>query len=553
MNSSLHLQPRTFPARVAELGFTTQLPADWISHELPQEEVDFSDPTHLLPLGIVTAPHAAIIFAFAARPAYDDGTLLDWAWFHLKHHQLEPRAVGRDLVAGVPAVSGEAVQQSELGPMIVRFAFLEDGNRLLNLSLTAPELLADSVRDAWFAMLKSFTLETPRGSRFPREEHPDLTPTAPIPEPWLDAQVNRPDPTPEPEGSESNPPENSDFEGTGEPAVPVREIGMTVPEEVAAKKFRFSDFALEDDTTSLDPATSINDNLIRRGVGLVPNIVEVNEEARRARVACGAILGNIDVPYGWHVLDDGRRVLVFEPTGQVQISLNLIPTEGRSSPEILDALEAEMRRDYPEPEFFRGQQGRVHALGARNLSDRGQPLEQYHLLLPYRDDSMVLRARITTTPERSTDACTLGELIADSCVFPPESDSDDAQGLAAARESEPEPTPIRATEKPEWWQKAVALEAANQFAAAEQTIRDGCPYIGFAASTAELYRLRMLRLKAAGDEAGAREAFLKASDFIGRYASMATSGGEGAALSLERDEFRAELVREFGSDPEAQS
>ncbi len=61
MNSSLHLQPRTFPARVAELGFTTQLPADWISHELPPEDVDFSDPTNLLPLGVVTAPHAAII------------------------------------------------------------------------------------------------------------------------------------------------------------------------------------------------------------------------------------------------------------------------------------------------------------------------------------------------------------------------------------------------------------------------------------------------------------------------------------------------------------
>lgn len=553
MNSSLHLQPRTFPARVAELGFTTQLPADWISHELPQEDVDFSDPTNLLPLGVVTAPHAAIIFAFAARPAYDDGTLHDWAWFHLKHHQLEPRAVGRDFVAGVPAVSGEAVQQSELGPMIVRFAFLEDGNRLLNLSLTAPELLADSVRDAWFAMLKSFTLETPRGSRFPREEHPDLTPAAPIPEPWLDAQDNTPDPIPNPGGAESNATEPQQSEGTGESGVPVRDIAMSVPEEATPKKCRFSDFALEDDTTSLDPATSINDNLISRGVGLVPNIVEVSEEARRARVACGAILGSIDVPYGWHVLDDGRRVLVFEPTGQVQISLNLIPTEGRSSPEILDALEAEMRRDYPDPEFFRGQQGRVHALGARNLSDGGQPLEQYHLLLPYRDDSMVLRARITTTPERSTDACTLGELIADSYVFPPIPDSDEAMDLVAGRDPEPEATSVRAPEKPEWWQKAVTLEAANQLAAAEQTIRDGCPYIGFASSTAEMYRLRMLRLKAAGDEAGAREAFLKASDFIWRYASMATSGGEGAALSLERDEFRAQLVREFGSDPEAQS
>jgi hypothetical protein len=166
MNSQLKLAPRTFPARIAELGFTAQLPADWISHELPNEELDFSNPTNLVPLAIVSAPHAAIVFAFAARPAYEDGTLNDWATYLLNHNQLQPRAIGRDVVAGVEAVVGEAVQPSDLGPMIVRFAFLEDGGRLINLTFTAPELLADSVRDAWFAMVQSFTLETPKGSRF---------------------------------------------------------------------------------------------------------------------------------------------------------------------------------------------------------------------------------------------------------------------------------------------------------------------------------------------------------------------------------------------------
>ncbi len=166
MNTTLRLAPRTFPDRIAELGFTADLPVDWISHDLPKEDVDFSNPTMLVPLAIVTAPHAAIVFAFAARPAYEDGTVHDWAMYLLNHNQLQPRAVGQDAVAGVPAVVGEAVQPSELGPMVVRFAFFEDGNRLVNLTLTAPEMFADSVRDAWFAMLKSFALETPKGSRF---------------------------------------------------------------------------------------------------------------------------------------------------------------------------------------------------------------------------------------------------------------------------------------------------------------------------------------------------------------------------------------------------
>lgn len=166
MNSNLNLAPRTFPSRIADLGFTANLPSDWIVHEVPAEEVDFSNPTFLVPLAIVTAPHAAIVFAFAARPAYDDGTLHDWATYLLNHNQLQPRAIGMDQAAGVPAVIGEAVQPSDLGPMVVRFAFLEDGGRLINLTFTAPELLDASVRDAWFAMLQSFALETPKGSRF---------------------------------------------------------------------------------------------------------------------------------------------------------------------------------------------------------------------------------------------------------------------------------------------------------------------------------------------------------------------------------------------------
>jgi hypothetical protein len=104
---------------------------------------------------------------------------------------------------------------------------------------------------------------------------------------------------------------------------------------------------------------------------------------------------------------------------------------------------------------------------------------------------------------------------------------------------------------PAWWYEALVMEARNELDAAENHIRQSCPYIGFAYSTAEMYRLRMHRLKNIGDESGALAAFNKASDFIFFYASMATSGGEGAALSIERDKFRAQLVAEFGSDPRA--
>ena len=426
MNSSTRLAARAFPDRIAELGFTAVLPADWISHDLPKEDADFTNPTMFVPLAVVTAPHAAIVFAFAARPAYDDGTVHDWAMYLLSHNQLQPRAVGRDTIAGAPAVVGEATQPSDLGPMVVRFAFFEDGNRLLNLTLSAPEMFADSVRDAWFAMLKSFTLETPRGSRFKNEPHPDDVPAAQIPEPWL----------------ESKPAVPADVESvvdsdTGEPLLPAKKV-LPLPAESQTKRTRFYDFALSDDSIALDEDHEINANLRNRGVGLIPNIAGLSDEARRATMAAGAIMAQFDVPYGWHVIDDGKRTLVFEPSGKVQISMNLIPREGRGNPGILDDLEAQTRKDYPPPEFARMTLGKIDALGARNIADGAQQLEQYHLLYPFRDDSLVLRARVTATPEHAAIATNLAELILESCVF----DCGEQSG-----EPEPNPEPEPAVQK----------------------------------------------------------------------------------------------------------
>lgn len=103
--------------------------------------------------------------------------------------------------------------------------------------------------------------------------------------------------------------------------------------------------------------------------------------------------------------------------------------------------------------------------------------------------------------------------------------------------------------QPDWWLRARKLEADGKLDAAEALIRDSVPNLHFAEVTADIYRLRMRRLLQAGDQPGAREAFVKARDFIHFFASMATSGGEGAALSRERDAFLRELAAEYGSDP----
>lgn len=100
---------------------------------------------------------------------------------------------------------------------------------------------------------------------------------------------------------------------------------------------------------------------------------------------------------------------------------------------------------------------------------------------------------------------------------------------------------------PEWWDRAVELERANKLKEAEALLKESIPHLAFASQTAELYRLRMIRLMSINDMTGAREAHKQAHDWIYTYASMATSGGEGAALSLQRDDF----LKELGPSPVA--
>jgi hypothetical protein len=102
---------------------------------------------------------------------------------------------------------------------------------------------------------------------------------------------------------------------------------------------------------------------------------------------------------------------------------------------------------------------------------------------------------------------------------------------------------------PDWWQKARNMEGPDRLQELEEQILREAQHIGGAGSIAEMYAQRMRAFQHAGDEPRAVAAFKLASQWMSTYAGYATSGGEGAALSLERDLFHAALVREFGYDP----
>lgn len=103
--------------------------------------------------------------------------------------------------------------------------------------------------------------------------------------------------------------------------------------------------------------------------------------------------------------------------------------------------------------------------------------------------------------------------------------------------------------KTAWASAAQSTDGPDRLEAVEKEMLAAIDHIGVAGSIAEMYAQRMRAFQRAGNEPRAVAAFKLAVDWMDRYASSATSGGEGAALSYERDQFREALAREFGYDP----
>ncbi len=101
---------------------------------------------------------ANLVFSAAARPAYDNGTVLDWATWLMQQHGVAPQALGVGEVGGMPAVLGQFTSESDLGPMFSHFAFFEDGQRLVQLSITGPQALPPAAAKALRCRLSAMNL-----------------------------------------------------------------------------------------------------------------------------------------------------------------------------------------------------------------------------------------------------------------------------------------------------------------------------------------------------------------------------------------------------------
>jgi hypothetical protein len=502
------------PARLADLAFHFAKPAGWTLADLPPEVPDFAAPQAFAALAIAMAPFAAIVFSVGARPAYDDGTLSEWLQWLAREQGYDPGEI--EVEAGLPhrAVGCWALQVSDGTALRMRLLLLEDGGRLVTVNVLAPEELWGSVHDTLRTMLHSFTLARPQGPRAlacpAGTQLPESSFTA------------RPPMAAPAAATRSPKPEVEVVRYAEDPVAAV--LDLAVQEVSDDKPSRHADVALAGDSRTLRQDDPINQNLLQSGAGFAPRIVAEYPNEKCATVTTSSLMASLRVPFGWHALDDSKRTLVHDGKGGVQIDLSRRGLNGLDHDGFLRSLLPGLRQVWPDVDPRRMRVNGTECLMLIGIVEAGEPLAQVYLLRDAPKDQ-VLVARVSCKPEDLPRAGNCAEVLLRDAVF------FDAIGA-----------------EPIWWTEAQRLEQAGYVDTAEKLIRSNIDHLGCYSQIAYLHELRGVRLQAAGDAAGARAAFEASGTWMDHMASGATSGGEGAALSLQRDEHHRRLgLRPYGS------
>lgn len=374
------------PARIAELGFSFSKPVDFMDVPLPAEDPTFDKPEYCFPLHVAMAGYGAVVFAVAARPAYEEGSVLDWAKWLLEQQGVALEGFMPIEISGMPAVAYTSTQQSEAGVMRLKAAAIEDGGRLILVSIMAPQAIWPSVESTLETMLASFKLDNPRGTKTP------LIPGGPIPK------------------STAKPAAAPVAVAPVAPAAPALQPAAPAEAPASGQPSQSSEIALADNADALDNEHPFNASMRNRGIGLVPRILKIDQASKSAILGAGAIEATFRIPFGWHVIDDGKRTLVLDPDNKIQVNLSLRQWEGNSD-DLLTTILQQNLAEQPNLEHMRLDFGPIRCLGLRNYVSNGEQLEQAFLAQPSHRDGMQLVARVTSTPQDMTRAMNLAEVI----------------------------------------------------------------------------------------------------------------------------------------------
>jgi hypothetical protein len=164
------LARRSFPSRIADLAFSITVPEEFGPLPLPEEKIDFTDPVKMVPLAILSSPVAAALISITARPAYEDGTVMDWVLYLMKHYRFTPTSMSHGAVGGHhhahPAILSEGHETQE--DMLLRFhmAAFEDGGRFVVAHGICPDAIWSSFGEILHDAVRTVELDSPMNPRF---------------------------------------------------------------------------------------------------------------------------------------------------------------------------------------------------------------------------------------------------------------------------------------------------------------------------------------------------------------------------------------------------
>jgi hypothetical protein len=380
------------------LSCTCLVPDGWVKVPVPDETYDFDNPTAFVPLLVCMAPYGAVLFTIAARPAFDDGTVQDWAEYLAAQNTLQVERVQEARVNRMPCVLIDATMSSEAGVMRSRSVFLEDGRRLYNVGTLAPDAIWPSVEADFDRLLGGFTLDEVHG-----------TTAAPLrlmrSEPAIDLTERS-----AAQRKDSEPSSTVDHDvhvpRNAQPSAATGDVPS--PNDPPTQAI---DVALADDAASLDSDHPINARLRDNGVGLVPRVISRVPREKFASVGAGAIESIFRVPFGWHVIDDGKRTLVFDPDGKVQINLDLRPTPPDGPQGALMLIAEALASENPQAQFMKMELLDMPILAIRDLQIDGEQLDQAYVARASHREGLTLVCRVTADRDNFERAMNTAEVI----------------------------------------------------------------------------------------------------------------------------------------------
>ncbi|MEX2214216.1 MAG: hypothetical protein WD768_08820 [Phycisphaeraceae bacterium] len=174
-----------------------------------------------------------------------------------------------------------------------------------------------------------------------------------------------------------------------------------------------SDVALADNADSLDPEHEINVWARDNGLGLVPNVMKTDEAKKYAIVGLGAIMAITAIPLGWHIIDDGKRVLVFDEVSAVQVEMSLADAGELTPEEILQSVLTQMQAQVPGVQHILLELAGMPTIGFRGVkAPNGAAVDQAFMFKPCPvKKGMLAQVRVTAVPERMVQAMNLAEVL----------------------------------------------------------------------------------------------------------------------------------------------